>query len=76
MRGNDARCFTLYDDFQTRRTRAYIGYGIAAAFGAGAVTLLVLNATNGSDTTAGPDAGPLAMAFGPGGATFSYAARF
>jgi hypothetical protein len=75
MRGIDGRCRVLYSDFQARRTRAYIGYGLAAAFGAGAVTLLVLNATNGSDATA-PDGNHVSMAFGPGGATLSYAARF
>ena len=45
-RGNDPRCAGLYDDFQSARTHAYIGYAVAAVLGASAVTTFILNATS------------------------------
>lgn len=77
MRGTDPRCGGLYSDFQTYRTRAYIGWGLAGALAAGATTLFILNAMNVTvGSAARSDSGHVAVAFGPTGTMLSYGARF
>jgi hypothetical protein len=43
MRGS-AQCSGLYNDWSSRRTRAFIGYGVAGALGAAAVGMIIWNA--------------------------------
>jgi len=80
MRGADARCQGLYDDFHDRKTRAFIGYGVAGVLGAGAVTLFIVNAASspsGSGATASASAGgQAAVALTGHGAFLTYAGRF
>jgi hypothetical protein len=54
--GNDDRCQGRYDTLSGRRTRAYVGYGVAGALGVGAAVMFLLN---GSPESPG-------VAFGPG----------
>lgn len=75
MRGADGQCARLYSDFESRRTRAYVGYGVAAALAAGAATLLVLDGRDGNGTDES-DARHVSLAWAPGGAVVVYGAPF
>ena len=80
MRGTDARCQGLYDDFHDRKTRAFIGYGVAGLLGAGAVTLFIVNAVStpaaGGDGATASTGGQPVVAFTGNGAFLTYAGRF
>jgi hypothetical protein len=41
MRGANARCEPLYNSYTSERTRTFVGYGVAAVFGATAAVLFV-----------------------------------
>jgi hypothetical protein len=75
-----AQCQTYYDDFDSMRTRAYVGYGVAGVLAAGAITMFIVNASSGpSGSTASAGVPSSSRAFVgplPGGALISYAARF
>ena len=70
MRGTDPRCESLYQSFSSERTRAFVGYGVAAALGAGAAGVLIWNAVNGPSAGPAPGAtlivGPRQIAFSLG----------
>jgi PEGA domain len=75
-RGGD-KCKALYDDFQSKRTHAYIGYGVAGVLGAGAITFFIVNAVSSPGTSqASASTPPVMVALDPSGVVFSYAARF
>ena len=75
-----AQCQQYYDDFDSMRTNAYIGYGVAGALAAGAITMFIVNAASGPSGSAASAVAPSSSrAFVgplPGGALLSYAARF
>ena len=48
MRGTDARCAGLYETLDSRRTLAYIGYGVSTLFIAGATILYFTGRTTSS----------------------------
>lgn len=77
-RGSDPRCQGLYEDFQSGRTRAYVGYGVAGVLGASAITFFIINAASSPSGSAQASGGapPVAVALDPTGAAFSYAGRF
>jgi hypothetical protein len=66
MRGGGS-CAGLYDDYTHARTRAFIGYGAAAALGVGAAAVFILDAGQGSERALVP---------GPGTFGVAYAGRF
>jgi hypothetical protein len=74
------QCQIYYDDFDSMRTHAYVGYGVAGALAAGAITMFIVNAASGpSGNTASAAVPSGSRAFVgplPGGALMSYAARF
>jgi len=76
MRGSDARCQGLYDDFQSRKTHAFIGYGVAGVLGAGAVTLFIVNAASTPAPSTASAHGQAALALTGDSAFLSYAGRF
>jgi len=76
MRGNDARCQGLYDDFHSRKTHAFIGYGVAGVLGAGAVTLFIVNAASSPGPATASAHGQAALALTGDSAFLSYAGRF
>jgi len=75
-----AQCQIYYDDFDTKRTRAYVGYTVAGVLAAGAVTMFILNASSGpSGNTASAAASTTGHAFvslAPGGGLLSYGTQF
>jgi len=75
-----AQCQTYYNDFDTMRTRAYVGYGVAGVLAAGAITMFIVNATSGSSggatSAAAPSTGHAFVSFAPGGGLVSYGAQF
>ena len=75
-----AQCQTYYDEFETKRTRAYVGYTVAGVLAAGAITMFIVNASSGPPaSTASAVAAPTAYAFvslAPGGGLLSYGSRF
>lgn len=77
-RGTDPSCAGLYDDFQSKRTRAYIGYGVAGVLGAGAITFFIVNAASSPSSSAATSASAsrVTVALDAAGAVFSYAGRF
>lgn len=76
MRGADPRCAALYGDYQSRRTRAYIGYGVAALLAAGATTLFILDGGEPTGTSAAAAGGHFALALAPSGGVLAYGAHF
>ena len=68
LRGTDPRCRDLYDQLDGERTRAFVGYGVAAtlSMGAGVAFLLNRSATSGQE----------AVTPGPGTLGLSYRVRF
>lgn len=74
MRGSDARCQGLYDDFQSRKTHAFIGYGVAGVLGAGAVTLFIVNAASTPSTSTASTSPTLTLT--PTGTFLTYAGHF
>ena len=76
MRGGDVRCQGFYDDFQSRKAHALIGYGVAGVLAAGGVTLLIVNAASTSSPATASAQGQAALALTGDSAFVSYAGRF
>jgi hypothetical protein len=74
MRGSDPRCDGLYQNFSAKRTRAFVGYGVAGALGAGAIGVFIWNAVSGS--SASPAAPGTALIVGPREVAFSFTHSF
>jgi len=75
-----AQCQAYYEDFDSKRTAAYVGYGVAGVLAAGAITMFIVNASSAPSGNAAsaavPPTGQAFVSLAPGGALLSYASRF
>jgi hypothetical protein len=78
MRGTDPRCEGYYNDYEAKRTRAYVSYGVGGVLAAGAITMFIVNAVSTPTTSASadPPRGQALLGLAPSGAVLSYAGRF